>query len=62
MNLYNVTAQVYDLHDTSKQHLLINQVIDAGSEEEASLKFQDHHRIKFQVVKIHSIEEFQYGN
>lgn len=62
MKMYNVTAQVYDLHDTSKQHLLINQVIDAISEEDASFKFQDNHRIKFQVVKIYSIEEFHYGN
>lgn len=62
MNMYNVTAQVYDLHDTSKQHLLINQVVRASSKEDASFQFQDHHRIKFQVVKIHSIEEFSYGN
>jgi len=62
MNLYNITAQVYELHDTSKQHLLINQVIDANSKEEASFKFKDNHRIKFQVVKIHSVEEFSYGN
>lgn len=62
MNLYNVTAQVYELHDTSKQHLLINQVIDASSEEDAIFQFKDQHRIKFQVVKIHSIEEFSYGN
>lgn len=62
MKMYNVTAQVYDLHDTSKQHLLINQVIDATSKEDAAFQFKDHHRIKFQVVKIHSIEEFSYGN
>jgi hypothetical protein len=62
MNTYNITAQVYDLHDTSKQHLLINQVMDAVSEEDAIYQFKDHHRIKFQVVKIHSVEPFQYGN
>jgi len=62
MNQYNITAQVYDLHDTSKQHLLINQVIDATSEEDAIFQFKDHHRIKFQIVKIHSVEQFQYGN
>jgi hypothetical protein len=60
--MYNVTAQVYDLHDTSKQHLLINQVIDATSEKDAIFQFQDHHRIKFQIVKIHSVEAFDYGN
>ena len=62
MKMYNVTAQVYDLHDHSKQHLLINQVMDAASEEDAIFQFKDQHRIKFQVVKIHSIEQFEYGN
>lgn len=60
--MYNVTAQVYDLHDTSKQHLLINQVIDATSEEDAIFRFKDQCRIQFQVVKIHSVEQFEYGN
>ena len=62
MKMYNITAQVYDLHDTSKQHLLINQVIDASSEEDAIYQFKDQYRIKFQVVKIHSVEQFEYGN
>ena len=59
--MYNVTAQVYDLHDKSKQNLLINQVIDAVSKDDAILKFQDQYRIQFQVVKIHSVERFEYG-
>lgn len=62
MNQYNITAQVYDLHDTSKQHLLINQVIDGTSEDDAAIQFKDQYRIKFQIVKIHSIEQFSYGN
>ena len=62
MKMYNITAQVYDLHDTSKQHLLINQIIDAISEEDAIYQFKDHNRIKFQVVKVHSVEQFQHGN
>jgi hypothetical protein len=60
--MYNITAQVYELHDTSKQHLLINQVVDAKSEDDAVFQFKDQYRIKFQVVKIHSIEQFEYGN
>jgi hypothetical protein len=56
MNQYNITAQVYDLHDTSRQHLLINQVVDAVSKEDAIFQFQDQYRIQFQVVKIHSVE------
>jgi hypothetical protein len=62
MEMYNITAQVYELHDTSKQHLLINQVVDADSEQDAVLQFKDQYRIKFQVVKIHSVEQFEYGN
>jgi hypothetical protein len=62
MKMYNITAQVYELHDTSKQHLLINQVMDAASEEDAIFQFKDQYRIQFQVVKIHSVEQFEYGN
>jgi hypothetical protein len=54
--MYNITAQVYELHDNSKQHLLINQVVDAKSEQDAVFQFKDQHRIKFQVVKIYSAE------
>ena len=57
MRMYNITAQVYELHDHSKQHLLINQVMDAVSEEDAIFQFKDQHRIKFQLVKIHSVEQ-----
>jgi hypothetical protein len=60
--MYNITAQVYELHDYSRQHLLINQVMDAASEEDAIFQFKDQYRIKFQVVKIHSVEQFEYGN
>jgi hypothetical protein len=60
--MYNVTAQVYELHDHSRQHFLINQVMDVASEEDAIFQFKDQHRIKFQVVKIHSVEQFEYGN
>ena len=58
MNKYNITAQVYELYDKSKQHILINQVIDASSKEDAIFQFQDQYRIQFQVVKIHSVEPF----
>lgn len=61
MRKFNVTAQVYPLHDTSKQHLLINQVIDAKSEDDAIFQFKDQSRIKFQIVKIHSVEQFEFG-
>ena len=56
MNLYNITAQVYDLHDTSRQNLLINQIVDATSQDDAIFRFKDQYRIKFQVVKIYSAE------
>jgi hypothetical protein len=57
MKQYNITAQVYDLHDTSKQNLLINQVVDALSREDAVFQFEDQYRIQFQIVKVHSIEQ-----
>jgi hypothetical protein len=55
---FNITAQVYDLRDTSKQNLLINQVMDAVSTEDAIFQFQD--QLQFQdcrIVKIHSVEQ-----
>lgn len=56
---FNITAQVYKLHDPHKQHLLINQVFDADSSEDAIQQFKSSYSpsIEFHVVKIHSIEE-----
>ena len=58
MKLYNITAQVFKNNDISKQHLLINQVVDAESTEEATQNFKLHFpSIEYSLVKIYSAEE-----
>lgn len=59
MKQFNVTAQVYKLNDPYKQHLLINQVFIAKSEDDAINQFKNYYSpsIEFHVVKIHSAEE-----
>lgn len=58
-NLFNVTAQVYRLHDPYKQHLLINEIVKAISPDDAINQFKLSHSpsIEFHVVKVHSAEE-----
>lgn len=60
MRHFNVTAQVYRLHDPYKQHLLINQVFVADSSDDAIQKFKELYSpsIEYHIVKIHSAEEF----
>lgn len=59
MKQFNVTAQVYRLHDKSKQHILINGIFAATSSEDAIQQFKSLYSpsIEFHVVKIHSAEE-----
>lgn len=56
---FNVTAQVYRLHDPHKQHILMNEIFIAHSSEDAIQKFKSLYSpsIEFHVVKIHSAEE-----
>ena len=60
MKHFNVTAQVYRLHDPHKQNLLINEIFIAQSSEDAIQKFKELYSpsIEYHVVKIHSAEEF----
>lgn len=60
MKWFNVTAQVYRLHDPHKQNLLINQIFIANSSEDAIKQFKNSYSpsIEFHIVKIHSSEEF----
>lgn len=60
MKHFNVTAQVYRLHDPYKQHLLINEIFVADSSEDAIQKFKDLYSpsIEFHIIKVHSAEEF----
>jgi hypothetical protein len=59
MKEFNVTAQVYRLHDSHKQNLLVNQIFIADSSEDAIDQFKTFYSpsIEFHVVKIHSAEE-----
>jgi hypothetical protein len=58
MKLFNITAQVFKNNDRSKQNLLINQICNGSSSEEALSNFKLHFSsIEFFLVKILSVEE-----
>ena len=58
MKLFNITAQVYKNNDLSKQNLLIGEVHDGGSSDEALSNFKLHFPgIEYSLVKIYSAEE-----
>jgi hypothetical protein len=58
MKLFNITAQVYKNNDSSKQNLLINEVHDGASSDEALSNFKLHFpSIEYSLVKIYSAEE-----
>jgi hypothetical protein len=58
MKLYNITAQVYKNNDLSKQNLLINEVHDGMSSDEALNNFKLHFpSIEYSLVKILSTEQ-----
>ena len=63
MKTFNVTAQAYRLNDPHKQNLLINEILEANSPENAieQFKFLYWASIIFHVVKIHSAEEISQG-
>jgi hypothetical protein len=55
---YGITAQVYRNDDLSKQNLLIIEVYDGSSSDEALNNFKLHFSsIEYSLVKILSIEE-----
>ena len=58
MKLFNITAQCYKNNDLSKQNLLINEVHDGLSSDEALNNFKLHFPcIEYSLVKILSVEE-----
>jgi len=62
MKLFNITAQVFKNGDLSKQNLLINEVHDGSSSEEALYSFKLHFpSIEFALVKVLSVEEIPQG-
>ena len=56
MYQYNVTAQVYNKFDNSKQTLLMNEVISASSNQEAIKTFKEMYSIDHEIVKVYSVE------
>lgn len=58
MKQFNVTAQVYKNNDLSKQNMLINEVHDGASSDEALSNFKLHFpSTEYSLVKIYSAEE-----
>jgi len=57
MNQYNITAQVYEKFITPRQTLLINEIIEASSPEDAAYKFEYNNTPSLKVLKIYSIEK-----
>jgi hypothetical protein len=55
---FNITAQVYKNNDLSKQNLLINEVHEGASSDEALSNFKLYFpSIEYSLVKIYSTEE-----
>lgn len=58
MKTFNITAQVYKNQDTTKQNLLVNQVVEGESSDQALTNFKIHFpSIQYSIVKILSVEE-----
>jgi hypothetical protein len=58
MKLFNITAQVFKNNDLSKQNMLINEVHNGASSDEALSNFKLHFpTIEYSLVKIYSTEE-----
>lgn len=58
MKQFNITAQVYKNDDLSKQNLLIGEVHNGSSSDEALSNFKLHFpSIDYSLVKILSVEE-----
>ena len=56
---FNITAQVYETTDKSKQTLLINQEINTNDKESAIIKFTNYYLLPdYKLIKILSVEEF----
>jgi hypothetical protein len=61
MKQFNVTAQVYNKYDSYKQTLLMNHVITASSEDEATTLFNNTFLVDYKILKIYSVEEISQG-
>lgn len=55
---FNVTAQVFKNTDPTKQNLLINEVVETNSRDQALIDFNTNFpSVDYSLVKILSIEE-----
>lgn len=60
MKTFNITAQVYESKDKSKQTILLNKEIHSTSKELAVEKFQNYFLVPhYNLIKIYSVEEIQ---
>lgn len=56
--IFNITAQVYETKDPSKQTILFNKEVCSESVEGAKSKFEYYHLLPhYTLVKIYSVEE-----
>lgn len=58
MKTFNITAQVYESNDPTKQTILLNEEVHSHSEDEAKSKFEKYHIAPhYKLMKIYSVEE-----
>jgi len=57
MKQYNVTAQVYNKFDPTKQTILMNEIVPAISKHNAIDYFTEIFTIDYFIMKIYSVEE-----
>lgn len=58
MKTFNITAQVYESNDSTKQTILLNKEVRSESEADAKIKFENYHLVPhYNLVKIYSVEE-----
>ena len=56
--VFNITAQVYETKDPSKQTILLNKEVYSKSVEDAKSKFEHYYLVPhYTLVKIYSAEE-----
>lgn len=62
MKTFNVTAQVYESNDTTKQTLLINREVNCLSETQAKNEFENNHLFPdYKLVRIYSVMDVTKG-
>lgn len=58
MKSFNITAQVYETNDTTKQTILFSREVHSDSVNDAKSKFEKYHLVPhYTLVKVYSVEE-----